>query len=796
MHSQIRRLQRVMVQFGKAKKYGGLVVDVHENPPVGYNAKFIEAIIDQTPLFNSKQIKLWNWISNYYMCSLGDVYTAATPGALKINTDSVIVSKIKDLSILDDFRDVEKEALNFIALKRLCSFSDLLSTFPLKNAYRLLKNWIADDLIEVEDSWSHSYKPKMEKAMVMSSEFLFEESFKDLLEDLSRSPKQQNLVLAYKSLHKANEEFKEISKKRLLKKANTTSSVAKALIDKSIFFETEIVVDRVNLSSAEGPDKALSLSEDQLQAKSSIQAEFEKKQVCLFRGVTGSGKTEIYISLIKEQLAKGENVLLLVPEITLSTQLISRLEKFFKNQLLAYHSKINANKRVEVWENILSSDKPRLIVGVRSSIFLPFKKLGLIIVDEEHEPSYKQYEPAPRYHARDVAIVLGHFHEAKVLLGSATPCVESHYNALVLDKYGYVELNKRFGKARLPEIWTINMSKEGSVRKGEGFISMKLHDAIEDRLRKEEQSILFQNRRGYVPQVLCQTCGYIPMCVNCDVPLTYHKYLNQLKCHYCGHKEAVFGTCPSCNSNDVQYKGLGTERIQEDLKLLFPDVRIDRLDLESAGGKKNLDDIIASFETGKSQVLVGTQMLSKGLDFAGVTLVGVVSIEHLLAFPDFRSNERTFQLISQVAGRAGRGDKPGEVFIQTYNPDNTIVQQILKQDLEGFYQQELAERQVYQYPPYFRLIKFSLRYKDKELLWQIARNLHQHLTPIFGKYLQGPEAPYVERVRAKYIVEMQGKFPANANSQKVKDLVLEALDKFRTNTINKRAYLVIDVDPN
>jgi primosomal protein N' (replication factor Y) len=791
-HQNIKTLQRVLVHFGKNKHYAALVVKVHDTAPTGYNAKFIEGIIDDEPMFISKQVQLWYWMSQYYMCSLGDVYNAATPGALKVNTDSIIQAKNISEEVLFALPEKQRLVLEYIRDKQICTLSELVKLGSLPSVYKHIKKWLEKDFVEIEDTWSQGYKPKTAKHLFLHPHFLVEDELNEVLNELQRAPKQLAIVLAYLR-HADYPDCIPVLQKRVLDDADASTASLKPLIEKGVLFQSDEIVDRLVPSAIK--QKAMpELSGAQQDSHDAIFKAYPKHPVCLLHGVTGSGKTEIYVKLIQTVLEKGQNALFLVPEIALSTQLIKRLYAFFGTKLLCYHSKVNANERVEVWSRVREGNEPFVLIGVRSSVFLPFKKLGLIIVDEEHESSYKQQEPAPRYQARDTAVVMGSLHKCQVVLASATPSVESIYNVRK-DKYALVELSERFGNAVLPEIKTINLNKEGSIRKGEGFISEVFHDAIAERLERNEQSIVFQNRRGYVPQVLCETCGHIPFCVNCDVPLTYHRYINQLKCHYCGHHESVFTSCPACNSSSVTFKGLGTERIQEDLKLLFPENRVDRLDFETASGKKSLDDILTAFESGKGDILVGTQMLSKGLDFAKVSFVGVVSMEHLLAFPDFRATERTYQLITQVAGRAGRSEAKGEVFLQTYNPELLIIQQIINQDFEGFLSNELAERETFKYPPYYRLIRFSLKHKDKMVVWEAAKNLAVELKPIFGNLLFGPEAPYVERVRGRFLVDVMCKFGRNADQALVKEKIREALETFRINPNNKKPYLVIDVDP-
>ncbi|HET8827862.1 MAG TPA: primosomal protein N', partial [Pelobium sp.] len=575
--------------------------------------------------------------------------------------------------------------------------------------------------------------------------------------------------------------------------SGASAAVIKALVDKEVF-----VLDKKVVSRFSSEDLAVIsdfiLSADQKQALQEINTSFEDKSVVLLQGVTSSGKTQIYIRLIEDYLAKEKQVLYLLPEIALTGQMIDRLKVYFKDQIIVYHSKFNDNERAEIWQKVLNKEV-KIVLGARSSVFLPFADLGFIIIDEEHEASFKQFEPSPRYHARDAAIVLASIMNAKVLLGSATPSLETYFNALN-DKYGLVKLNARFGGVKMPEIEVVSISEERNRKLiKENFTSVLL-DHINETLKLKEQVILFQNRRGYVPILICKTCGNTPKCINCDVSLTYHKAGGKLHCHYCGYKEDNITECPACASKHIEYKGLGTEKIEDDLKVILPDVNIARMDYDTTRNKNAHQIILNSFEERKIDILVGTQMVAKGLDFENITLIGIINADSIIQFPDFRAYERSFQLLSQVAGRAGRRNKQGKVIIQTYDTKHRVIQQVVNNDYEGMYREEMMERAQFKYPPFYKVIQINIKHKDLGVLLRISETFAKLLRHHLGDMILGPHSPLVSRVRNYYIQTITIKIDWKSQSLvKIKNLLKEQVSVFVADKENKGAFVVIDVDP-
>ncbi len=661
---------RIAVEFGKSKIYTALVYNIHNTAPVGYEAKDIYQILDEFPIVNQLQLKHWEWLANYYMCALGEVFRAALPSAflLESETEIQLVAGFTNEEILSD-----EEFLIFEALQHQSQLSifKIIEILGKKNVFPIIKTLIEKSVIVVKEQIYEQYKPKLIKYIRLKAPWDSNDKLSKLLEELSRAKKQRELILTYFQLQSLKKPIKATA---LQDKAGTSNSVLKSLIDKEILEYYFIQKDRINFNGVSSEIKEL--TSHQQEAYKGIKTSFETKQVTLLKGVTSSGKTEIYAKLIKQLLEDGKQVLYLLPEIALTTQLIERLQYYFGEYLSVFHSKYSMNERVEVWNNVLENkQKAQLILGARSSLFLPFSNLGFIIVDEEHEPSFKQYDPAPRYHARDAAIVLASQHKAKVLLGSATPSVETFYNAQQ-GKYGFVELNRRFGDVLLPEIELVDVKEKYRKKRMKGHFSDRLLEMIQDALDEKEQVILFQNRRGFAPVVECETCGVSPQCPQCDVSLTFHSFRKELRCHYCGYRQAMPHNCGACGSEELNTKGFGTEQIEQELEQLFPDVSIGRMDLDTTRGKYGYQKIIGKFEAQEIDILVGTQMLSKGLDFANVSLVGIMNADTMLNFPDFRAHERSYQLMVQVAGRAGRAKKRGKVAIQTFNPYHQILQQV------------------------------------------------------------------------------------------------------------------------
>ncbi|WP_099366540.1 replication restart helicase PriA [Sphingobacterium sp. 1.A.4] len=781
---------RVIVQFGKNKIYSAIIVALSEEAPLQYEAKYILDVVDDDPIIFPNQIVLWNWISEYYMCFPGDVMQAALPAALKMASETKIMAADDPTLDRSQISDKGYMILEALDLAGELTVNDVIKILGQKTVFPLLRSLFEKGYILISEEIKEKYKAKTKAFLRLASIFNDADGKRELLDSLNKAPKQQDAVLAFMQLQKTKT---DISRQDVMEASGASASAITALIDKGVFDVKEKVVSRF-----EGTDVLLSpdftFNEAQQTAFDQIKFNFESKDVVLLHGVTASGKTQLYIRLIEECLATGKSALYLLPEIALTAQITERLKLHFGDKLGVYHSRFNDNERAEVWHRVRKGDF-QVVIGARSSVFLPFFDLGLIIVDEEHENSYKQYDPAPRYHARDTAIYLGHQHQAKVLLGSATPSVESYYNAKA-GKYGLVELLQRFGEAKLPEIQIVDIAEAGRKEEMFSYFSGTLLKAIQTTIANKEQVILFQNRRGHTPFLQCGTCGYVAKCVNCDVSLTYHKTSNLLHCHYCGFSEEMPQTCPACGLPHMQSKGFGTERVEEELELLLPDLRIGRLDLDSTKGKHGFDRVISAFDNQEFDVLIGTQMVTKGLDFGNVSLIGVINADGMINFPDFRAYERAFSLFSQVSGRAGRRQNPGQVIIQTYTPNHRILEQVQQHDYEGMFMIEVTERKNYQYPPFYRLIKLDVKHKDQDLVNDSAIRLASLLRQQLGARVLGPEPPLVSRVRNNFIQTITLKIERKDISiSKVKDLIKQSILHFDLDKKNKGVRIQIDVDP-
>lgn len=789
-YNQIKTGCRVSVPFGKTGIYTAVVWDKHQNPPLQYEAKNIYELIDTTPIFTLNQLKLWEWIAEYYMCTIGEVYKSAVPSALLLESESVLVFNSNKVISLDSLSDEEYLIYEAFQNQPILKIGEVVAILNKKKVLPIINSLLEKEIIFLDGETREVYKPKEVKYVRLTSEWDTNTQLPLLLENVTKSEKQRKLILAYFQLKATNKQAITIAK--LIETAEVSKAVVQTLVKNNIFEIYTEAVDRVRFENA-SQDK-ITLNDAQQIAYQQIQTEFTKKDITLLFGITGSGKTEIYIELIKEQIEKGKQTLFLLPEIALTTQLVYRLSNYFGNNMVVYHSKYSMNERVEVWQKMVNKpNETKLIIGARSSIFLPFENLGLIIVDEEHEGSFKQYDPAPRYNARDTSIVLAQFFKAKTLLGSATPSLETYYNTYQ-DKYGKVVLNKRYGNSVLPEIQLVDLKESYKKKEMNGHFSNLLLKEISNRLSKNEQVIIFQNRRGFAPVIECTTCGHVPQCTQCDVSLTYYKNRNVLKCHYCGYTIANPTHCIVCKSPDLSRKGFGTEQIEQELQTLFPTKSIGRLDQDSAKGKYAFDKIIQQFKSGAIDILVGTQMLAKGLDFENVTLVGILNADNTLHFPDFRAHERAYQLFMQVAGRAGRKDKIGKVIIQTYNPYHNIIQQVLQNDYEAMFKEQMYDRYNFNYPPFYRLIRLELRHIDFEKLrkgadW-IGNALRNHLQiPILG-----PEEPAVNRIKNQYIRVFLIKIPINIPLKKTKNQIRSILKSFDSIAEYRSIRIIINVD--
>ncbi len=785
----LKQGMRVSVPFGKRKLYAAIVINIHTNSPDLYEAKEIDCILDDKPLVLKTQLALWQWMASYYMCTHGELLKAALPSALLLEGETIITkteTNIVDTNTLKDDEFLVYEALQFKSSLKIQELTKILGKKTvLPVAYRLLEK----KLIVIEEYVVEKYTPKVIKWLRLNSS-IKEEQLPELLESLKNAQKQRELLLQYFTLKAIQP---KITVKELLDKAKASQASIKGLVQKGIFEIYEEQTDRIDFSKDQLNEKR-ELNKYQAIAYSEIKKEFEQKNVCLLHGVTSSGKTEIYSKLIKQVLDKNKQVLFLVPEIALTTQLIERLKVFFGSYLVVYHSRFSANERVEAWQRILnSSDKPLLVIGVRSSVFLPFSNLGLVIVDEEHEQTYKQYEPAPRYHARDTAIVLAHSFKAKVLLGSATPSIETYNNAKK-GKYGLVELKKRHQNVQLPDIELIDLQKKYKKREMKGHFSDRLIERIQESLDAGEQVILFQNRRGYSSIQECTTCGTVPQCTQCDVSLTYHKHTKQLRCHYCGYQIAEQIACRACGSTSLTTKGLGTEQVEVELKELFPKVNIARMDQDTTRGKYGHQKIIAQFENQEVSILIGTQMLAKGLDFKNVSLVGVMNADGLLFFPDYRAHERTYQLLSQVSGRSGRSSKRGKVLIQSFNPLHQILQQVSTNNYVEMFEEQLQERRQYKYPPFCKMILFTVRHKDFNKTNEAADWLAKSLKASFKQNVLGPEFPAVSRIRNQYNKNILLKIPLQQNLSDTKSYIMKVLKTFEAIRNYNGVRVIVNVD--
>ncbi|WP_234974665.1 replication restart helicase PriA [Tenacibaculum agarivorans] len=779
---------RVAVSFGKSKMYSALVFTIHQNPPELYEPKEIHQILDETPIVHSKQLKHWEWIANYYMCAIGEVYRAAVPSAFLLESETIIHknTSFTNVEILND-----EEFLLYEALQRQSQLTlhEVTAILDKKKVFPVINQLIDKSVLYIKEEIYETYKPKLVKYVRLHENYRQEAGLQSLLTELSRAKKQRDAVLTFFQL---KTEKKPIKAKTLQEKAKVSSQILKSLVDKNIFEFYQIQTDRVEYKGEENPLK--NLNEHQVKALSELKKEFETKDITLLHGVTSSGKTEVYTKLIKEVLATGKQVLFLLPEIALTTQIITRLQNYFGNQISVFHSKYSVNERVEVWNNVLESkSKAQIILGARSAVFLPFSNLGLIVVDEEHEVSYKQFEPSPRYNARDAAVVLGKIHNAKILLGSATPSLESKFNA-DQQKYGLVNLTRRHGNVQMPKIELIDIKEKRKKREMTGHFSNRLIKLIDEALEEKEQVILFQNRRGFSPIVECSTCGHSPQCPNCDVSLTYHKYRNELKCHYCNYQRAMPNSCGACGSTSLDTKGFGTEQIELELKELFPNHTIGRMDSDTTRGKYGYQKIIEAFESQEIDVLVGTQMLSKGLDFENVSLVGILSADTMLNFPDFRAHERAFQLMVQVSGRAGRSKKQGMVAIQTYNPYHQILQQVSTNNYGEMYKEQLQDRWQYFYPPYYRVIKITLKHKDYVKVDEGINWLVKALQNVFRENVLGPTAPAVSRIRNQYIKNLMIKIPPKQSLVKTKEQIQRIKTSFEAVKEFRPIRFILDID--
>ena len=780
---------RVEVNLGKNKKYAGVVKRIHDKKPVLFEAKDILNLLDVEPVVYEEQMQLWEWMASYYMCSEGEVMAAALPAHFKLSSETIVVLNEEfgdDFSTLDHDEYLVAEALQ---IKKELKISEVQQILDSVNVYPVINRMIHKKICFVWESLKQTYSPRKETYVLLNPEYDNEDKLSDLLNNWTRAPKQMELLLSYLHLLKTEG---EVTKTELLKKSGASDAQLKGLVDKNILWAEKRNVDRLRYL----PKNIVidfELTAPQKEAYDILQQSLQEKHVCLLHGVTSSGKTLLYIKLMEEAIKKGEQVLYLLPEIALTSQIIRRLQKHFGGYIGIYHSKFSQNERVEIWNKVKTGEL-KIVLGARSSVFLPFQSLGLIVCDEEHDSSFKQQDPAPRYNGRDAAIYLASLFKARVVLGSATPSLESYYNAST-GKYGLVELNQRFGDMAMPVIELIDTRKIEHKDRSKVMISPRLKDAIEEVITKKKQVILFQNRRGYDPYQVCSVCGWIPQCKYCDVSLTFHKLSNKLACHYCGSTYPPLHTCAVCGNHSFIQRQFGTEKIEEQLSEVFPEARIARMDIDTVKGKNAHDTLIQLFEQKRIDVLVGTQMVAKGLDFDNVDLVGILDADGLLHFADFRVNERAFQLIEQVSGRAGRKENRGVVMIQTMQTTHPVLLSVLKHDYKSMFESELEKRKQFFYPPYSRLIHLTFKHKIKDVVERAARQFAGSLVNKYGNYMVGPADPVINRIRNQYLMELLFKLPRDTKTivQCKKD-ILEQIAIIHQDKSFRSVTIVPDVD--
>lgn len=791
--------QRAIVPFGARKILTGVIARLHNKPPEGYEARYLLELLGEQESVTAQQFQLFNWMAGYYLCSTGEVLNAALPTGLKLSSESMVqINPAFDPETTTfDFSEKEQMLLNHLRTESM-SYSEVARLLDAKSIYSILKSLTSKEAIILFESVREKYKPKTEKRIRLAAAFTAKKKLETLFQQLESKPKQEavllNFLQAVPVFQDKQTNINGIAKKDLLGQEEVSESSLQTLVKNGVLEEFEKVVPRFGAETAPTEHPRL-LSVTQEKARNEILEAFEKQDAALLFGVTGSGKTEIYVDLIRRALDGGTQVLYLLPEIALTTQIVVRLRKVFGSTMGVYHSKFSDNERVEVWNGILSG-KFRFVVGVRSAVFLPFDNLSLVIVDEEHDPSYKQQDPAPRYLARDVARMLAQIHHAKVLLGTATPSCET-YSQASSGAIGYIKLSERFGDAQLPEIQFANLAAERKQKTNKGDFTSKLLTEIRTTLGQQRQVILFQNRRGHSPLVECEDCGWVPKCINCAVSLTYHQYRHALICHYCGYREELPKECPVCSSKRILTLGYGTQRLEEELSLHFPEARISRMDLDTTRTRSGYETILGDFEKGDTDILVGTQMVTKGLDFESVRLVGVFDADRMMHFPDFRSYERAFQLIMQVSGRSGRRGEAGLVIIQTSNPQHPLFRFVTEHTVTEFLDEQLDDRKIHHYPPFTRLIEITLKHTDRGLTGRAAQHLAKRIQEkISGVRMMGPGEPIISKIRNEYLQTILLKIPRNQGRLgQIKETLLAISDDVYADKQWRGVKVVFDVDP-
>ena len=782
---------RVLVPFGGKRVFTGIIIDKHKNIPDSYEPKEIFAFQDDLPVVDENQILFWKWMSNYYQCSMGQILKASMPSSFLLTSETLLE---KNLSKKIDYRKISDEEiliLDALDLKKI-KIDEVRLILNKKNIFSIVNNLIQKGYVNSIQSVRERYKPKLVKYIKLDKRYSESKNQNSYNLEFKKSPRKRKIIQYILENYSESEWIKYTLLKQ---KCKLNTSILKKMIVQNILLEKIVHEDRFKVKFSE-TNMLLKLSKSQLLAKEKILKIWKQNSIVLFEGVTSSGKTEVYSQLINRFLKKGFQILFMMPEISLTIQMVSRLKKIFGKYLSVYHSKFSNEERFEVWNNVIKNkEQARIIVGARSSIFLPFQNLKLVVVDEEHDSSFKQENPSPRYNARDSAIKLSKIHNAKLILGSATPSLESKFNAFN-KKYGYVKLTEKYGVSAPPEIKCIDMKIYYKANKMKGLLTPELYNAIQEKLLLGQQILLFQNRRGYAPIIECLTCGHIPLCRNCDVSLTFHQFTNSLKCHYCGFSEKNQKKCLKCNSVKIDMKGYGTQQIEEQIKSFFPSAKVDRMDWDTTRGKYSVDKIFEKFENHQIDILIGTQMVTKGLDFKNIGLVGVINADNILFFPNFRANEKAFQILTQVAGRAGRSKIKGSVLIQTFSSNNKIFDLIKKQNHDGFYKKEIAERNQFNYPPYYRLIKISIKSRDIETLIKASNWLFQSLSNGFTYPIYGPFDPHVSRIKNEFIKQIIIKYPNTNVRNKIKRHLMKSIESFESIAKFRVIKLNIDIDPN
>jgi len=804
LNDQVMAGVRVVVQFGARKIYTALVARVHETPPDDRLPKYIYSVLDENPIVTPVQTAFWGWIAEYYLCHPGEVMNAALPSAFKLASESKIALNPARPEHVPGLNEKELLLLEALQNRKTIAISEVSKILEIQKTIPVIKSLIEKGIILPEEELNDPYKPKRETFVRLTEDFETEEILQELFDQLEkRARKQLEIVMTYIRLsHFGFGERVEVKRQDLLKQSKGSAAQLEIMVKKGVFETYDKIVSRFEVTGRESAVESIELTVGQQEAFDRIRESFLTKDVVLLHGVTSSGKTELYIKLIREVVDQGKQVLFLLPEIALTTQIITRLRKYFGSRVGVYHSRFNVHERVDIWNAVLEknsigqavSQQYDIILGARSSVLLPFSNLGMVIVDEEHDPSFKQMDPAPRYNGRDAAIYLAHLHGAKTLLGSATPSVESYFNAMQ-GKYGFTGLFERYAGMEMPLIQVVNVKEALRHGRMKSHFSSVLLEQLATALGLGQQAILFQNRRGFSLRLECDVCHWMPTCKNCDVTLVYHKKSNQLRCHYCGYVARIPDKCPECNGVSIKMKGFGTEKVEEELGLIFPKIRITRMDLDTTRSKHSLQQIIGDFEERKIDILVGTQMVTKGLDFDNVSLVCILNADNMLSYPDFRAAERSYQLMAQVSGRSGRKNNQGRVIIQTYNPENPVIRDVMKNDYVSMFRQQLAERQKFKYPPYVRLVLIRLKHKDPDLLNKAAASLAGSLRAIFGKRILGPEFPMVARIMNYYIKHIMFKIEREVSSAGMKEKLVAEIEKFRMEPGFTQVKVLMDVDP-